>query len=253
MIKNPDAKSGFFSFIPFHFITMNYLEKISIKNWSEDDRPREKLLLKGKSVLSDAELMAILIGSGNNDESAVELSRRILKDAAENNLNKLARLTVADLMKFKGIGEAKAISIIAALELARRRKPEDNEDKIKVSSSKSAYDFIKGDMMDLPYEEFWVLHLNRANQIIFKSMISRGGVAGTVADTKLIFKTAIEKLSSAVILCHNHPSGNLKPSEADIKLTRRLSETGRIMEIPVLDHLIVTDNGYFSFADEGLL
>jgi DNA repair protein RadC len=232
---------------------MNHLEKIPINLWSEDDRPREKLLLKGKSVLSDAELLAILIGSGNNEESAVALSRRILTEAVENNLNKLARLSVADLTKFKGIGEAKAITIVAALELARRRKTEDQSERVKLSTSKNGYDFIKGTLMDLPFEEFWVLHLNRANYITHKTMISRGGVVGTIADTRLIFKSAIEQLSTAIILCHNHPSGNLKPSDQDIQLTKRLVETGKIMEIPVLDHLIVTDNGYFSFADEGMI
>lgn len=232
---------------------MNHLEKIPIPQWAEDDRPREKLLLKGKSVLSDAELLAILIGSGNNEESAVELSRRILAEGVENNLNKLARLAVADLTKFKGIGEAKAITIVAALELARRRKTEEDSDRVRVVDSKNGYDYIKGTLMDLPYEEFWVLHLNRANYITAKTMISRGGVVGTVADTRLIFKSAVEKLSAAIIVCHNHPSGNLKPSDPDIQLTKRLVESGKIMEIPVLDHLIVTDNGYFSFADEGMI
>jgi len=232
---------------------MNQLEKIPITQWSEDDRPREKLLLKGKSALSDSELLAILIGSGNNEESAVELSRRILTEGVGNNLNKLARMSVGDLTKFKGIGEAKAITIVAALELARRRKTEDESERVKLLTSKNGYDYIKGTLLDLPYEEFWVLHLNRANYITYKTMISRGGVVGTVADTRLIFKSAIEQLSTAIIICHNHPSGNLKPSDQDIQLTKRLVETGKIMEIPVLDHLIVTDNGYFSFADEGMI
>lgn len=232
---------------------MSQSEKIPIHLWSEDDQPREKLLQKGKSALSDAELMAILIGSGNQEESAVELSRRILKESAGNNLNQLAKLSVSDLIKFKGIGEAKAITIVAALELGRRRKFEEEETKVKVSSSKDAFNFIQGTLLDLAYEEFWVLHLNRANTIIHKTMISRGGITGTVADTRLIFKSAIEKLSTAIILCHNHPSGQLKPSDADIQLTKRMVETGKLMEIPVLDHLIVTDNGYFSFADEGMI
>lgn len=232
---------------------MSQSEKIPIHLWSEDDRPREKLLQKGKSALSDAELMAILIGSGNQDESAVELSRRILKEAVSNNLNQLAKLSVSDLVKFKGIGEAKAITIVAALELGRRRKFEEEETKVKVKSSKDAFQYIQGTLLDLAYEEFWVLHLNRANTIIHKTMISRGGITGTVADTRLIFKAAIEKLSTAIILCHNHPSGQLKPSDADIQLTKRMVETGKLMEIPVLDHLIVTDNGYFSFADEGMI
>ena len=234
-------------------ISMNYLVKTTIKNWNEDDRPREKLMMKGKSALTDAELIAILIGSGNTEESAVELSRRILSEAATGNITDLSRLSVADLMKFKGIGEAKAITIVAALELGRRRRDDIRTDKVKLSSSRNAYDFIRGSLMDLPYEEFWVLHLNRANFIIKKSMISRGGISGTIADTRLIFKSALENLSSAIILCHNHPSGNLQPSDSDIQLTKRMVETGKIMEIPVLDHLIVTENSYFSFADQGLL
>lgn len=232
---------------------MNYLVKTTIKNWQDEDKPREKLLDRGKDSLTDAELIALLIGSGNTEETAVELSRRIITEAAEGSIAALSRLTVADLMKFKGIGEAKAITIVAALEIGRRRREELNNQKIRLSSSKNAYDFIRGSLMDLPFEEFWVLHLNRANFITKKTMISRGGISGTVADTRLIFKSAIEHLSSAIILCHNHPSGNLNPSEADILLTRRMVESGKILEIPVLDHLIVTDNGYFSFADQGMI
>lgn len=232
---------------------MEILEKISIKQWSEDDRPREKLLLKGTSALSDAELLAILIGSGSTSESAVELSRRILSEAASNNINKLARLSIGDLMKFKGIGEAKAISIVAALELSRRRLPDNESQKVRLNSSKDAYNYINGSLIDLPYEEFWILHLNRANYFTQKTLIGRGGISGTVADIRLMFKSAIENLSSAIIICHNHPSGNLQASSEDIRLTQKCVETGKIMDIPVLDHIIVAGNSYFSFADNGMI
>jgi DNA repair protein RadC len=227
-----------------------YPEKLSIKAWAEDDRPREKMASKGRSALSDAELVAILIGSGNWNESAVELSKRILKEV-NNNLSDLAKLSIEDLKKFKGIGEAKAISIVAALELGRRRKGESTEKKEKITTSKQVHRLFRSQFLDLPHEEFWILLMNRANMPIDKVMISKGGVSGTVADTRNIFKPAIERLASSIILCHNHPSGNLKPSAADIKLTNKLKEVGNIMDIPVLDHLIVSDDGYYSFADEG--
>lgn len=227
-------------------------EKLNIKQWAEEDRPREKLLLKGKNVLSDAELIAILIGSGNRTETAVELAKRILTSVS-NDLNQLAKLNLADLMQFNGIGEAKAISIAAALELGRRRKESTEEKKIKIGSSKNAYEAINDVLSDLPHEEFWVLYLNRKNEIIKRENISKGGVTGTVADGKIIFKNAVNLLASTIILCHNHPSGNLKPSEADIKLTKKMKEIGVIMETPVVDHIIVGNNNYFSFADENLL
>ncbi len=229
-----------------------YSEKLNIKAWAEEDRPREKLLSKGRSVLSDAELIAILIGSGNRNESAVELSKRILK-SIDNDLNKLGRLSVKELMQFNGIGEAKAISIVAALELGRRRKNTDNQLNKNIKSSKDVFEEIIGVMSDLPHEEFWVLFLDRRNAVIKKSNVSKGGVSGTVADAKIIFKEAIQLLASAVILCHNHPSGNLKPSDADIQLTKKMKEIGNMMDVPVLDHLIVTDKSYYSFADEGLM
>ena len=227
-------------------------EKLNIKQWAEEDRPREKLLLKGKNALSDAELIAILIGSGNKTETAVELAKRILASVS-NDLNQLAKLNLTDLMKFNGIGEAKAISIAAALELGRRRKESTEEKKIKIGSSKNAYEAINGVLSDLPHEEFWVLYLNRKNEVIKKEHISKGGVSGTIADEKIIFKHAINHLASAVILCHNHPSGNLKPSEADIKLTKNLKKIGNLIGTPVVDHIIVGNNNYFSFADENLL
>ncbi len=227
-------------------------EKLNIKQWAEEDRPREKLLLKGKNALSDAELIAILISSGNKTETAVELSKKILA-SVNNDLNQLAKLNLNDLMQFNGIGEAKAITIAAALELGRRRKESVEEKKIKIGSSKNAYESINDVLSDLPHEEFWVLYLNRKNEIIKRENISKGGVTGTVADGKIIFKNAVNLLASSVILCHNHPSGNLKPSEADIKLTKKMKEIGVIMETPVVDHIIVGNNNYFSFADENLL
>ncbi|MEQ8627535.1 DNA repair protein RadC [Ekhidna sp.] len=226
--------------------------RLTIKRWAEEDRPREKLLLKGKSSLSEAELIAILIGSGNTEQTAVELSQHILSQC-EHNLANLARLSVKDLQKFKGIGEAKAISIVAALELGRRRKESEPSKKVKITSSHDAFQLLHGDMMDLNHEEFWLLLLKRNNEVIKKEMLSRGGVSGTVVDAKIIFKRALEETASGLILAHNHPSGNLKPSQEDINLTKRLKEAGRSLDISVLDHLIITDHSFFSFADEGLL
>lgn len=228
-------------------------EKIeSIKTWAEDDRPREKLVLKGRNALSDAELVAILIGSGSREESAVSLSKRILA-SVENNLDKLARLSLADLMKFKGIGEAKAISIIAALEVGRRKKDLAAEINPSISSSKDAYLLFLPVLEDLPHEESWVLLMNRANKVIYRQMLSVGGIHGTVIDSKILFKMAIDKLASGIILAHNHPSGNVKPSEDDIRLTSRLSKAGKILEIPILDHIIIAGKNYFSFADEDMM
>jgi DNA repair protein RadC len=230
----------------------NKIEKLSIKNWSEEDQPREKLMAQGRQVLSDAELIAILIGSGNRQESAIELCKRILNES-ENNLNQLAKLSVNDLMKFKGIGEAKAISIVAALEIGRRRKSEKILDKVKVTSSQAAYEYIRPVLEDLPHEEFWIILLSRANKIIGKQLIGRGGISETTADIKLIFKKAIESLASAIILSHNHPSGNLKPSQSDLNLTKRIKEAGNLFDIKILDHIIVGDNKYLSFNDENIL
>jgi DNA repair protein RadC len=224
----------------------------SIKSWAEGDRPREKFVAKGRHVLTDAELVAILIRSGSKKESAVELSKRILSHF-ENNLNELARLSVTDLKKFKGIGEAKAIAIAAALELGRRRKETETVKREKISSSKDIFEIFRPQLMDLPHEEFHMLLLNRSNSVIRKEFVSRGGVAGTVVDPKIIFKIALEHLASSIILCHNHPSGNLKPSAEDIALTRKIKEAGAFLEIPVLDHIIFSDSGYFSFADEGMM
>ena len=231
---------------------MEYNQNLNIKAWAEADRPREKLALKGKSTLSDAELVAILIGSGNKNETAVELSKKILT-SINNDLNQLGKLTIAYLIKFNGIGEAKAISIIAALELGRRRKTADVDKRPKVNSSKDAYNSISPLLSDLQHEEFWIIYLNRNNEILKQENISKGGVSGTIADSKIIFKSAIESLASAMILCHNHPSGNLKPSNADIQLTKKLQEAGIMLDIPVLDHLIIGEKDYFSFSDEHLM
>jgi DNA repair protein RadC len=225
---------------------------LNIREWSPEDRPREKLLLKGTSALSEAELVAILIGSGTTKTSAVELAKKVLL-LCKNNLNELARLGVKDLIKIKGIGEAKAITIVAALELGRRRKAQDVDEKPKISSSKDAFDLIQGDLMDLPHEEFWVLLLNRMHQVVKKKRISEGGVSGTVADPKIIYKLALEELATGVIVAHNHPSGNLKPSQSDIDLTRKLKEAGKFLEVQLLDHLIIANRNYYSFADEGLI
>ncbi len=228
-------------------------QKLPINRWDDEDRPREKLLSKGKGQLSKAELIAILIGSGNTRESAVELSRRVLS-SVNNNLAELSKLTVSDLCKFNGIGDAKALSIIAALELGRRRRADEKLDKKhKIQSSSDVFDIIYADLSDKQHEEFWLLLLDRANQIIQKTCISEGGFSGTIADPKKIFKLALENNSSSIILAHNHPSNNLKPSENDIKLTKSIVKAGNTLEINVLDHLIVGSDNYFSFADEGMI
>lgn len=226
-------------------------QKLSIKDWALEDRPREKLIAKGLQSLSDAELIAILISSGNRGETAVELAKRILI-SADNNLNTLGKLSLNDLQKFKGIGEAKAIAIVAALELGRRRKLSEIIEKKIIRSSKDIFEFFHPILADLPHEEFWVVFLNNSSKIIDKLKISQGGLSGTVIDVRLIMKAAIEKLASSIILCHNHPSGNLKPSKNDIEITKKMREAGKILDIKVLDHIIVTDESYFSFGDEGL-
>ncbi len=231
---------------------MNAEKILNIKSWSPDDRPREKLILKGKSALSDAELIAILLGSGTSSLSAVDVAKKVLQ-SSDNNLHELARLTVKDLVKIKGIGEAKALTIVAALELGRRRKELENNEKPKITGSKDAYDLVKADLMDMSHEEFWIILLNRANRVIKKSQISQGGVAGTVADPKIIFKMALDELASGIILAHNHPSGNLTASQADLDLTKKLREAAKLLDIQVLDHIIVAGQEYLSFADEGLL
>lgn len=230
---------------------MRNSDNLSIKQWAEEDRPREKLVIKGKTALSEAELIAILIGSGSAHMSAVELSKSILA-STDHDLSRLARLSLEELKKFNGIGEAKAVTIISALELGRRRKDMESEQKPKIKSSADAYNFLRPHLLDLDHEQFWVLYLNRANKVLKVEMISAGGVSGTVVDAKLIFKKALEVLASNIVLAHNHPSGNLKPSSKDISLTKKLKAAGQTLDIPVLDHIIFTDDGYFSFSDESM-
>lgn len=227
-------------------------EKQSIKLWKEDDRPREKLTLKGRSVLSDAELLAIIMGSGNRDESAVELAKRILQSAHQN-WNELAKYSIQDLCKFKGVGEAKAISIITALEIGRRRNAQEVLERPKISSSQDAATILQQQIGDLPTEEFWVMYLNQGNRIIKIEQISRGGITQTAVDIRIIYKKGLEYMATAMILAHNHPSGNLTPSEADKNLTRKIIEASKHLDIQILDHLIVSQKSYFSFADEGLI
>ena len=232
---------------------MSYDNKmISIKSWAEDDRPREKLILKGKTALSDAELVAILISSGSRNESAVALSKRILA-SIENNLNKLGKLQVSDLVKFKGIGDAKAISIITALELGRRRRLEEALELPKITSSKAVFNIMQPLIGELQHEEFWIIYLNNSNKVLYREQLSKGGLTGTLVDVRLVFKKAIELYATAVILCHNHPSGKLQASVADKSITNKLKQAGETLDIKVLDHLIITENMYFSFADENIL
>jgi DNA repair protein RadC len=222
-----------------------------IRSWAEEDRPREKLMLKGSNALSDAELLAILIGSGTRGESAVDVCKTILKDTF-NNLNELGKLSVADLKKYKGIGEAKAITIVAALELAKRRRTAEVREKEKISGSKDVFEYFHH-LSDLRNEEFWVMFLNRANKIISTQKVSQGGITGTVADIRIILKNALDNFACGVVLCHNHPSGNLEPSNEDKELTQKVKQTAKLLDINVLDHIIISDAGYFSFADEGIL
>jgi DNA repair protein RadC len=223
-----------------------------IRHWSEDDRPREKLLLKGKAALSDAELIAILIGSGSRNESAVDLSKRILK-SCDNNLNTLGKSSVTDLLTFKGIGEAKAITIQAAMELGRRRRTEEAVELQKITSSQTVFELMQPILGELPHEEFWIIYLNNANKIISKFQLSKGGITGTLVDVRLVFKTALAIGAVGLILAHNHPSGTLKPSESDKQITQKLKVAGEQLDIKILDHVIVTETSFFSFSDEGIL
>jgi DNA repair protein RadC len=231
---------------------MSHYTSIKISELAEEDRPREKLLLRGRSALSDAELIAILIGSGTPTVSAVDLARIILREV-NYDLASLARMSVKDLMKFKGIGEAKAISIVSALELGRRRKDQEPQLRPKINSSKDIYELMKPELYDEQVEHFYLILLTRTNQVIKKHLISQGGTTATVVDTKIVFKVALEHLAQSLILVHNHPSGNLSPSDQDRRLTERVVKIGRELDLPVLDHVIFADRGYFSFADEGIL
>lgn len=232
----------------------NYPKDVySIKAWAEEDRPREKMMLKGRAALSDSELLAIILGSGSMDENVVDLAKKMLGSVG-NNLNALGKLSLKDLQKFKGVGPAKAISIAAAMELGRRRQTEEAVQKPTITSSKDAYQHVSQDLSDLPHEEFWVLMLNQSNRIVSKQKISAGGIAGTLVDIRIIFKKALEYSATSMVLAHNHPSGSLKPSPSDIELTKKIAEAGKTMEIKVLDHIIVgSEGGYYSFADEGKL
>ncbi|WP_298318749.1 DNA repair protein RadC [uncultured Aquimarina sp.] len=224
----------------------------SIREWDENDRPREKLMVKGKNALSDSELIAILIGSGNRDESAVALSKRILA-SVDHQINSLGKLSVKQLMKFKGIGEAKAIAIVAGLELGRRRKEEDDPVMSKITSSKDAYNILNPFIGDLEHEEFWVLYLNNSNKVLQKKQISIGGKTGTLVDPRIVYRHALEFGATSIILAHNHPSGSLIPSTSDKALTQKLKHAGVSLDIKLLDHLIITEKEYFSFADEVML
>lgn len=233
-------------------MTNLYNSSIPIKMWAEEDRPREKMLLNGKHSLSNAELLAIIIGSGSRDESALDLSKRILA-SVDHNLDKLGRLDLKALQKFKGMGQVKSITLSAALEMGRRRQSASILEKPKITCSKDAYTLLQSQLAELPHEEFWILLLNRANMVEQKIMISKGGVAGTVVDNKVIFKHALNQLASSIILVHNHPSGNNRPSQADIEITKKICASGKLLDIKVLDHVIIAGKQYFSFADENMM
>ena len=226
------------------------MKKLTIKSWALDDRPREKLLAKGKSTLSSAELLAILIGSGNKTESAVDLSKRILQ-SVDHNINQLAKMSVEKLMNFKGIGEVKAITILTALELGRRRQHETSLDIIKISTSKDVFQMMKPILEDKTFEEFWVIYLNNSNKILSKELCSKGGITSTIVDVRVLYKRALELSAVGIIVCHNHPSGDIRPSISDRELTDKIKHAGESLDIQLLDHLIITEKSYFSFADNG--
>lgn len=225
---------------------------LKITEWAAEDRPREKLVQKGTASLSDAELLAILISSGTREKSAVDLGRELLM-LANNNLNTLGKLSVSDLTRLRGIGTARAVTIAAALELGRRRKLSEIPDTTQIKCSKDVADIFHPILSDIAHEEFWILFLNRSNKVINRMKLSQGGVSGTVTDVRMVMKKAIEYLASGIIVCHNHPSGNLSPSESDTRITQKIKEAGNLMDIQLLDHLIISDKEYYSFADNGLL
>lgn len=225
---------------------------MSIKSLAEDDRPREKFLLKGKAAVSDSELLAIIMGSGNREESAVELARRILK-SVENNWHRLSQLSIKDLMKFKGVGEAKAISIATALEIGNRKSQQEVLERQQISSSKDIFEILQPHLSDLPTEEFWAVFLNHQNKILYKTCLFRGGIASSVADVRVIFKTALEHFSTRIVIAHNHPAGSLKPSQQDIATTNKIKDAGKLLEIELLDHIIIAQNKFYSFKEEGIL
>lgn len=225
---------------------------MSIKSLAEDDRPREKFLLKGKAAVSDSELLAIIMGSGNREESAVELARRILK-SVENNWHRLSQLSIKDLMKFKGVGEAKAISIATALEIGNRKSQQEVLERQQISNSKDIFEILQPHLSDLPTEEFWAVFLNHQNKILYKTCLFRGGIASSVADVRVIFKTALEHFSTRIVIAHNHPAGSLKPSQQDIAITNKIKDAGKLLEIELLDHIIIAQNKFYSFKEEGIL
>ena len=225
---------------------------LKITDWAVEDRPREKLIRKGTASLSDAELLGILISSGTKDKSAVDLGRELL-GIVNNNLNSLGKLTISDLKKLNGIGPARAVTIAAALELGRRRKLAEIPEVPQIKCSKDVADIFQPLLSDLAHEEFWILYLNRSNKVIDRIKLSQGGISGTVTDVRIVMKRAIECLASGIIVCHNHPSGNLNPSESDSRITQKIKEAGNLMDIQLLDHLIISDKDYYSFADNGLL
>lgn len=225
---------------------------MNLKSLAEDDRPREKFLLKGKSAVSDSELLAIIMGSGNREESAVELARRIL-NSVENNWHRLSLLSIKDLTKFKGVGEAKAISIATALEIGNRKSQQEVLERQQISSSKDAFEILQPHLSDLQTEEFWAIFLNHQNKILYKTCLFRGGIASSVADVRVIFKMALEHYSTRIIVAHNHPAGSLKPSQEDINITNKIKEAGNLLEIELLDHLIIAQSKYYSFKEEGIL
>jgi len=225
---------------------------LNLKSLAEDDRPREKFLLKGKSAVSDSELLAIIMGSGNREESAVELARRIL-NSVENNWHRLSQLSIKDLTKFKGVGEAKAISIATALEIGNRKSQQEVLERQQISSSKDAFEILQPHLSDLQTEEFWAIFLNHQNKILYKTCLFRGGIASSVADVRVVFKTAWDHFSTQIIVAHNHPAGSLKPSKEDINMTQKIKEAGKLLDIDLLDHLILTQNNFYSFKDEGIL
>ena len=230
----------------------DYNNALRIKSWAEDDRPREKLMNNGSATLSDAELIAILIGSGTRRKTALDLSKEVLR-SVDHNIGQLARLNVSELTQFDGIGPAKAVSIVTALELGKRRSRSQAPDRVQIKSSTDVFAVMQAVLGDLPHEEFWVLFLNASNRVVKKICISRGGMTGTIADQRIIFREALLHKSTSIILCHNHPSGAVLPSDADRGLTRKVVDAGMLMDIKVLDHLIITEHEYYSFADEGLM
>ncbi|MCP4312224.1 MAG: DNA repair protein RadC [Bacteroidetes bacterium] len=231
---------------------MNSYKSGTLKSWAVEERPREKVMANGIQYLSDTELIAILMGSGTRNTTAVELARNVLGGVG-NNLHELGRQTISDLQKVKGVGPAKAISVMAAMELGRRRSGTHLVEKVPVKSSETVFNLFHPLVGDLEHEEFWLLMLNRANRVLGRFKVSQGGLSGTVIDTRIILKKALDNLASSIIVCHNHPSGNKQPSDADVKITEKLKKAAEMLEIKFLDHVIIADKSYFSFADEGLI